>query len=500
MREYIEVPKVKRKIKITVEKVPYIKKKRAPYKTVSERLYDRAAYLRDQLIREDEIKGQKMCSVRTDFLYNHEYFKEIIEISKRIRRTELMDYLLFVIFTAVSVFLTLTLSFLFNSSLFFVIMIPLQILYMFVFNTKVRFKDFFNDIYMPLCYWCANIYHQDQRLSFEMSSKKKRFNRYNVNKALVTNKFSITTLFHKTVIEKMVVRSYVTTYKVKNGLIEVGKKLATIFSGYSFTLKHNTPAVKNGDIQLAILNDNTFYGTDGISEDDTLKLKELPIMYRKKLGNEYRIYSSAELDISKREQKEIQKKMIQMDNEIGFFNMYVTGDTVQMMLSVQLNRNGLREEFFESQLRNPESLNFNSFFSIIKTLYITHHMDAISKIVFKRSNRVLKEMPEEKTGRLLKKKTVKFGPKKSSDKKENMKENTSNNHNKDIRDITRNKSGEANMDTAIGVLISVVLSALLLIGGLSLLKDTTLPQIQSGQEQVYEQSASDIITVEDLTK
>ena len=497
MREYIEIPKVKHRLKLSIEKIPYMKKKRLPYKTAGERLYDRAAFLRDELIRRDEIKGQRMCAARTDFLYNHKDFKEIIEISKQIRHIEILDYFLFAIFTVASVLLTLAMSFLLQSYFFFLIMIPLQLLYILVFTPKVKFRDFFNDIYIPLCYWCANLYHKDQRLSFDMSSKKKHFNHRNINKALVTNRFSVTSLFHKTIIEKKVVRSYVTTYRTKNGNIQVGKKLATIFSGYSFNLTYNTPAVKNNDIKLAILNKNTFYGTDGIQQEEASKLKEVPIKYRKKLGNEYTMYSSMDLDITNKEQKEIQKKIIQIDNEIGFFNMYITDSAVQMMLSVQLNRNGLQEEFFESQIKNPESLNYNSFFSIVKTLYITHYMDTVSKILFKRSNRKIYEIPEEKTRRFNKNKNIKFGSKTPA-AKINKKINTQNNLNRDIEDITRNKSGETSLDTAIAVVISVVLSALILAGGISLLKDVVSPTVQQGVESVYELTNSDIIKSDDL--
>lgn len=497
-REYTYIPKTKKKLKFSIETVSYMKKKRLPKKTHEEKLYERAKEIKTGFLTDKKLAAFKMCSLRTSYIFDSEEFKELISIGAAIRKKEVLDYLCFALCTAISAGIATLISFLIGIPIFYLCVIPLVALFFIIFKPKIKFRQLFNNVYLPICYVCANIIDQSEGMEFLIEDKKQNWDRKNVNKTIVTNRFKIVTKHFKTLIEKMIARNYITTYRMRRGQIEVGKKLATIFSGYSFNLNYNElkgDATVDDTLQIAIINENTFVGTDGLFSDDASTLKSIPLK-TSLLGDDWKIYVRDGVELSDKKIREIQKKTLMIKNEIGIFNAYLTPNTIRMMLNVQLSRNGLQEEFFQAQLKNPESLSYNGFFSIVKTLYIINCMHRLSKIIYERVERGNRETNENK--RNISANRNRF-IRNLSDAKDKEKNAFSNQQRESNKNILANKSGEASMSTAIKVIITVILSSLVLLGFFLLINDVYVPGAVNNYSEVFsENSTSDIVRASEL--
>lgn len=463
---YEFIPKTKKKIKITIEKIPYLKKKKIPRKSYEEQLYAAAEEAKERIMTDKALLGTKMVNKRTESVFNNPDFEIIKKCGEKIRHREVLYYLLFAgAFVFYSVLITL-LSFAFGFPILMLSIIPVFVVCRTIIRPKVRFKKLFNEIYLPICYVCASIRNEHDTLSFEIYDSKKNWDKKTPNKKIITNCFKIKTKSYDTNVEKMIVRNWITTYKMKNGEITVGKKMATIFSGYSFEIKY--PMLTNkyapDTILGAIINKNTFLGTDGIYMEDAALLKTEKIR-DKFIDDNWEFYLRNGVKIESRYFKELKKKIVMIKNEIGPFNAYITPNGIRMMISVQLNRDGLKEEFFQAQLKNPESLTYNGFFSIIKTLYVVNCMNRLTKCF--------------------------FGLNEKNFKKIICPNNTENKRNS----LFAVKKGEIAINTAIKVAISVILGSLLIVGFTSLLDNTVSPGIINNTDKVYsEENYSSVIT------
>lgn len=494
---YELVPSEKRKLKISIEKVPYMKKKRIKKLSYEEKLYNEAVEAKRNILTDNKIAPEKMCNKKTSIAFNCKNFEIIKHSAKGIRQKEVLYYLLFAILLTLYTGITAFIASQIDIPILFVSIIPICYVLWTVFTPKVRFKDFFNEIYLPICYWCANVQEVGDMLSFEIKDKKKNWDKKSANAKIVTNKFKIKTKTFITEVEKILVRNYVTTYKMKNGEMTVGKKIATIFSGYSFELQYDmlTDKYDKDTVLLALINKNTFYGTDGLYSEDVSVLAMDKINHSL-LSDDWTIYRREGFEISKKTLKEIQKKILMINNEIGAFNAYITPNGVRMMIPTQLNRDGLKEEFFQAQLKNPDSLNYNGFFSIVKTLYIVSCMHKFIKILF--GIKDMRQLKNSSSVERIKRKGPKFLKEKSfpveAKSSKEVSEKRSN-----IRQIF-NKKGESDpVATAIALIITVILSAALLLGYVKLVDNNISPKMKERIDSGYSQAErSRTVTEENL--
>ena len=475
-REYIEIPKTRKRIRLVVEKHPYIKRKKLPKKTYEEKLFDEAKEIKSSFLGDKRIMSLKMSIMRTTEVYNDKRFKRLVEISKTIRKSEMLSYLMYCVTIAGALALCYVVSLLVRTQipiLFSVLAVPLA--YVFCLP-KVKFKTLFKEVYLPICYHCANVSDiSGNDLKFELYDKKEKWNKKAVNEKLITNKFAIKTSKHSTIVEKMVIRNYITTYKMVKGNLHVGKKLATIFSGYSFDLDYPVSVYGNNDktMDIAIINDGTFLGTNGISQEEIENFSTLTLRF-KALKKDWKIYVRNGLNLTTSQKNEIQKKVMMISNEIGAFNAYISEGNIKMLFNVQLNKNGLKEEFFQTQLKNPESLNFNGFFSIVKTLYVLSCIDRISKIIYGRKDEKLTTQA-------------------SDFQKLNKKQNS------DVgrKTVISNKNAEIGIDSAIKIIISVVLCSALLAIFIPLLDNSINQKNTDNMSKIYSEQTK-TVTVNDL--
>lgn len=484
---YYEVQKYRKRIKVSIEKIPYLKKKKKHKKTREELLYDRAKEIKKEILTDKTVLSCKMVTTRTDRVFNGKYFKELVDIAHKIRKAEILNYFLFAVFTTIAAAVCAAGAFWIGSPLFYLGVLILVPLFFIMFKPRIKFRDFFQRIYLPICYYCANILDESEGLRFDITDKKRNWDKKSVNKRIITNQFSIITRNYKTVVEKMIVRNYLTTYRMKRGRIEVGKKLATIFSGYSFDMDYSEEVSSDGNaIQLAIINENTFLGTDGLYAEDASNLNLEKILFPQ-LGEEWKIYVRSGLNLDKKKIREIQKKVIMINNEIGRFNAYITAEGVRMMLNVQCNRNGLQEEFFQAQLKNPESLSYNGFFSIVKTLYILACMNKLTKILFGRKEPVRRDSGEIKYEKRIRKSGTGYEKSVGLDQRENGTR------------YLKNKDAQTALDTALKLIISIVLAALLLAGLVPLLNHYFAEGVNDRTDKIYSENiVSDTVDESDM--
>lgn len=492
MTEYEYVPKAKKRLKLEVVEIPYMKKKRIPKKSYEEKCYDAAAAAKKHILTDKKLFTAKMCAKRTNMVFNHPDFGVIKNAGQEIRKREVLYYFLFSACLVGYAFVAGLFSYFTKVPILFLTVIPSFFIFKALIKPKLRFKNLFTDVYLPLCYNCANIKNEKDVLNFEIDDKKQNWDNKSVNSKIITNSFRIHTKKELVNVEKMIVRNYITTYKMKNGMMTVGKKLATIFSGYSF--ETNMPKVTeqfaDDDILFAIINKNTFFGTDGLYFEDG-SLLTMEKMQFHSLNDKWKIYRRTDFEISPRVLRNIEKKIMMIDNEIGAFNAYITPTGVRMMISVQLNRDGLKEEFFQAQLKNPESLTYNGFFSIVKTLYIVSCMDKLVQILFgiKKAKRISEIQGQSMIARKGPDYLISNIPKtrdfsaigEGKDKKA---------HKKPLF----TKKGEIGIETAVGLVITVVLSSLLLFGFVKLLNDNVSDGTIQNTNSVFENSRNTTVT------
>ena len=493
---YELVPSYKKRLKITVEKEPCMKRKKVRKLSYEEKLYNEAVEAKRGIFTDNKVLSGKMCNKKTSLAFNCKDFETIKNSAKGIRQREILYYLLFAVtLTAYTVITALTAVYTKIPYLFLTI-IPICAVLWTVFTPKKRFKDLFNDIYLPVCYWCANVQEVADMLSFDIKDKKKNWDKKNTNAKIITNKFKIKTETFLTEVEKILVRNYVTTYKMKNGEMTVGKKMATIFSGYSFELQYDSlvNGYENDDILLALINKNTFYGTDGLYTEDESVLSMEKINHSL-LSNDWSVYRRDGFEIDKKTLREIQKKILMINNEVGAFNAYITPNGVRMMIPTQLNRDGLKEEFFQAQLKNPESLTYNGFFSIVKTLYVVSCMHKFIKILFRIKD--MRQLRNSKSVDRIKRKGPDFLEEKNYPIEPEIKD--VNTEKKEKKKIFYHKKGEASVSTAIAMLITVILSGLILMGFITLMDNNVSPELKDRIDSGYSETERDkTVTESDL--
>lgn len=468
MREYKMIPATKKRLKVSLESVHYMKKKRVRKKRYEEIEFEKAKEAKTAIMTDKTMLAYNMRIKRSEKLFNNENLKIIREAGANIRKREVLYYFYFAcVLVAYAVFAGLLAYFL-NLPILYLTIIPIFFICKVIIKPKVRFKDLFLKIYLPVCYFCANVRNEDDTLSFDIADKKRNWDRKTTNHKIITNQFKVKMKKYTANIQRMIIRNWLTTYKMVNGKMEVGRKLTTIFSGYSFEINYTplTEQYSKDDIVMAIINFNTFNGTDGLYEEDSsaLALKRLTIP---SLKEDWCVYIREDFEIDKKALKEIEKKIVMISNEVGPFNAYITSEATRMMINIHSDKSGFREEFLQTQLKNPEALTFDGFYSIIKTLCVTGYMNKLVRILFnvkeekiyaedKSLDRINKPEPKiltkekardiTKDNRLLKASEIN-----SSDKEKKKR-------------ILFHKKGEASIDTAIGLILSVVLGALLLTG------------------------------------
>lgn len=489
---YELVPSTRKHLKISVEDVPYMKKKRIKKQSYEEIEYEKAVQAKRAIMTNKSITANNVRIKRTTEIFEDDNFQIIKEAGKNIRKREVLYYAYFALVLVSYALAVGLLAYALGLPILYLTIIPIFFVCHGIIKPKVRFKDLFLKIYLPVCYFCANVKNEDDTLSFDISDKKANWDRKTANNKIVTNTFKIKMKDYVTNIEKMIVRNYITTYRMVNGKLEIGKKLATIFSGYSFEMKYSplTEEYPQNDILLAIVNDKTFVGTNGLYLEDASTLCLKPFNIRS-LESEWQMYIKEGLEIDKKTAKEIEKKIIMISNEIGPFNAYITPGGVRMMINIHTDRSGLKEDFLHAQLKNPEALNYDGFYSVIKTLCVTGYMNKLVKIFFgvkDRQIRVKDENPE-----LIKKKAPKVL---TEDDLLNIKNNKSlveNSKREDIGISSKpkrlfHKKGDTSIDTCIGLVLTVVLSGLILLGFISLLNKNVTPSTINNINNVYSQS------------
>lgn len=498
---YELVPSTRKHLKITIEDVPCMKKKRVKKQSYEEIEYEKALTAKRSIMTNKSIMANNVRIKRAEDIFNSKDFEIIKNSSRNIRKREILYYAYFAIVLVSYALAVGLLSYALGLPILYLTIIPIFFVCHGIIRPKIRFKDLFLKIYLPVCYFCASVKNEDDTLSFDISDKKTNWDKKSVNNKIVTNTFKIKMKDYVTNIEKMIIRNYLTTYRMINGKLEVGKKLATIFSGYSFEMKYSplTEEYPQNDILLAIVNDKTFVGTNGLYLEDASTLQLKPFNIRS-LESEWQMYIKDGFEIDKRTVKEIEKKIIMISNEIGPFNAYITSSGVRMMVNIHTDRNGLKEDFLRAQLKNPEALNYDGFYSVIKTLCVTGYMNKLVKIFFGVKDRQIR-VREEKPN-LIKKKAPKILSERELLNIQNNKSLVENSKREDVETSPKrlfHKKGDTSIDTCIGLVISVVLSGLILLGFISILDKNMAPSTMNNINNVYSQTErSETVLEEDL--
>lgn len=468
MSKYEMIPATKKRLKVSLEKIPYMKRKRVKRKSYEEIEFEKAKKAKTAIMTDKTLLSYNMRIQRSERLFNNKNFKTIREAGVNIRKQEVKYYFYFACVLVAYAAIVGLLAYFLNLPILYLTIAPIFFICKTIIRPKVRFKDLFLKIYLPVCYFCANVKNEDDTLSFDIADKQKNWDRKTTNHKIITNQFKVKMKKYTANIQKMIIRNWLTTYKMVNGKIEVGRKLATIFSGYSFEINysHLTERYSKDDIVMAIINPNTFNGTDGLYEEDSsaLALKRLTLPL---LKEDWCVYIREGFDIDKKKLKEIEKKIVMISNEVGPFNAYITSEATRMMINIHSDKSGFKEEFLQVQLKNPEALTFNGFYSIIKTLCVTGYMNKLIRILFNiKEEKIYAE--DESLKRISKPKLKNVtenavGNKKNNGSLSKVPEIISYDKEKKKR-ILFHKKGEASIDTAIGLILSVVLATLLLTG------------------------------------
>ena len=471
--------KTKYKLKINIEKEYEIKKIKPKKLTKYEKLYKRAEKIKNELINE-KLLSVKMITRRTRLLYDKPMFKELIKIGNQIR---VHENKLFIAMFSLSCMILFTLimatSFL-KSVLFLSLYIPLQAFLIYIFNPRIHYKDFYNKIYLPICYYSANFGYDEKAINFKIYDLKQNWDRKTANKELVTNRFKVRTLNSLSTVEKKIIRNKISTYRVKKGVLYVGQKLATIFSGYMFKMEYkNGNKEYDDDLKIAIINKNTMYGTLGMSDDSLKKMKQVPFKLRH-LNDNWLLYLKSDYNLSKKALNEIQKKTIMIENEVGIFNAYISDNEIHFMLGVQADRNGINEDFFESSIRNDNGLKFGGFISIVKTIYIINCMYKLVGIIYPDSEIVYEKKRLHKS---------------QFDKKHEIKKDDTTVDK--IKNIFNSKKGELHLNSATKIIITIIVSGLIFAGIFGILRNNLVPNIEEQYSKNYI-SHSSVINEETL--
>lgn len=489
MCEYQMIPATKKRLKLTVESIPYMKKKRIRRKSYEEIEFERAQAAKRAIMTDKQIVANNIRIKKAKDVFDNKNFQIIKDAGANIRKRELVYYLYFAYVFVIFALISGLAAFLLDLPILFLAIIPIFFICKEIIKPKVRFKDLFLKIYLPVCYFCANIRNEDDTLSFDIADKYRNWDRKTANHRIITNSFKVKMKKYTANIQRMIIRDWISTYKIVDGKMEIGRKLATIFSGYSFEMKFSPLSDKypENDLVMAIINKNTFAGTDGLYEEDssTLKLKRLNFRF---LEDDWQVYIKEDFDIDNKTLKEIEKKIIMISNEVCPFNAYITQGAARMMLNIHSDRRGFKEEFLHAQLKNPEALTYEGFYSIIKTLCVTGYMNKLVRILFNvKEDKIHAEKNEPKR---IKKKKPKFLTEEEILNKKNNEALVDNSkpefsdENKKKR-ILFHKKGDTSIDTALGLVLSVILGALLLIGLIPLLNKNMAENTISKTESVY---------------
>lgn len=517
-KEYKYIPKTHHKIKITMEHIPYTKKKFVKFKTKEEIAYEKALAIKSHFLNARNINTIKMCEVRTHSIYDSEEFKELIRLGKLIRKYEIGNYLCYAGCLVASFLLVLFLS-LFMSPWIMCAILPMIFIYWAIFKPRVKFKTLFDNVYLPICYICAGVADKSNEIKFTIDKVLKNWNKKAVNTSVVTNKFSVTGNFFKSIVRKIIVRNYLTIYGVRNGKVNVTKKLSTIFSGYSFDMTYSQHNINNkhykvksfiegdsrfDDLQIAIVNSNTFYGATNLYDEEIEKLK-LYTPKKRLIDDDWRIYVNKDLNLPEKGLREIQKKILMINNEIGIFNAYISKEDMKMLLNIQINKDGLQESKFQTQLKKPEKLTFDAFYAIVKTLYIINCMHKLHKVFYGETEHSINQSKLKKKNKMQKKYSKNFNRTYNKPFSAGCEYNTNvlikpiSPKNFAPKNTVFTKRGSTSIDIAIRVLITVILSGVLLFGYYTALDDFYVPGMQSKAENTYsENNITTIVNVNDL--
>ncbi len=490
MREYIYKDKTKYRLRLSLEKTPYKKKVKGPYISYAEQLFREAKKLKDTLLANSALFSTKMVDRRIEGVFDDEVFKKICKFGSEIRKIEVINYFCFAVSVTSAAFLCAFGGIILKNSLFYLGVIPLVLLFSFIFRTKIPFKKFYREVYLPICYNAANVVDESEGLTFEVYDKKHNWDKRFTNKRIITNRFKVFAKNVTTTVEKMLVRNNITTYSMNKGRVHIGKRLATIFSGYSFEMNFENEIGNPDDIKIAIINEDTFYGTDGLYKEDAtiLKLSELK---RISLDKKWRIYVNEKFEFTDRDMREIRKKILLISHGLGVFNAYITGNTIRMMIGVKSNRDGFKEEKFQAQLKNPEKITYGGFYSITKTLYCIYCMKRFLKIVYGKDFvvKTRRKPVEKKEKRLIFKKNKKNLFDDTKDNKEKTKDA--------IKKAVLNKHADGDISIALKVVISVVIGALIYVGFVNVINNTYVNNSVSQTESVFNGSR-ETLTTDDL--
>ena len=492
MREYILKDKIKYRIRFSIDKIPYKKRVKGPRIFRAERLFNESVKYRNNILLNKALFSPKMADKRIEGIYNCEDFKKISKNGSEIRKIEVLKYFAFALSTSITALLCLAASFYWDNYLYFLFVVPLTLLYSIILKAKIPFKKFYREIYLPICYHCANVVDESEGLTFEVYDKKYNWDKKFSNKKVITNRFNV---FAKNVtahVEKMLVRNNITTYSMRRGRIHIGKRLATIFSGYSFEMNFENDIPNPDEIKIAIINDDTFYGTDGLYKEDSAILK-LTETQRIKIGPDWHIFINENFDFSEKDIREIKKKILMISHSIGIFNAYITGRTIRMMIGIKTSKDGFKEEKFQSQLKNPEKITYGGFYSITKTLYCIYCMKRFLKILYGKDFVI-------KTNRTLVTSSQKIKKKKVINAQEykTLKKTGSSNIFKSIfKSKTLNKHAESTVSTAVKILITVVLGALVFAGFVKLTNDVYVNNTVSQTNSSFNENRN-VLEIDDV--
>lgn len=391
----------KYRLKVSLEKTTVMKKKK-PFKRDRKvftlfnhykLLYNKAIKHKMRIIKNTEILEIRDLNERAKYIYGSKDFKEIINIAGKIQKYEKRCILLFIIMFSVFSVLSIALSFIFKNILFMLLIPIYAIVFCFLFYPSINFKQFYKNTMLDICIFATGLINR--RDSFSYTSKSKqidqlRTNKWMMDKRLVSNSFKVNTDRFSSLIEKMVIRDTVDHYSIDNGKIKVSKKKATIFSGYSFSFVKNesTKSKNDNQINVALINKNTFLKDNGISLDGLDDLIEVPLK-EGMLGSDWSLFVSQKVDIDKKILTYIQKQALAIFNNIGAFNLYFFNDCIRLLYSIKSNRDGLLTDYFYSSLSNPKLLSFEGFFNNIKALYLFSSIEkmAININRFKMKNK-----------------------------------------------------------------------------------------------------------------
>ena len=381
MKEYREVVKTRRRLRWVKEEYTTKKRVHQKKKPLEQVWLDRAEELRASLMTDHRICSLQMVEKRVQWVYMDPRFKEIIELGKKIRNKEMVAYFTFACYVVFSMILCGLFSWAFHSLLFCLGILPLAALGMFILYPKIRFKKMYELVFMQICCYCAGVYKTNDPIRFVVRKNVKNWDDVRaVNKKIIANSFDILSGNTKARVEKMIVRNYLTTYRVRRGNIDVGRALTTVFSGYNVDLDYE-PIKQDYDpdnnIEYAFINKNTLINADILNEKEEERLCRIRIKMGS-LRENWSFYEREDCILSNKQVRELEKCIYSLSHALGAFNIYIKNDGAKMMLDVRTEKIGLKEDVFQGQLKYPDHIDYDCLYSLVKTMYLVY---AIKKIV-----------------------------------------------------------------------------------------------------------------------